>query len=333
MPLKSRAFRRAKDPERPQEYEDAYAVDPVRGIAVVADGVSSAIFSARWARILAEATVADPPDPDAQEAFALWLAQRRRSWSAEIDTRGLAWFQRAKLPLGAFSTLLWVRVTAIDDPPPGQFGAHRLQSRAIGDSCLFHVRNGELVRLFPIGRACEFEVDPLVLGSVDLRRDELMQFGKLDEVCYPDDLLVLCTDAVAEWALRQIEAGRSPAWEDYWSCSATEWHEEIDSLRRQRHMRYDDATLVLLRVVEHESQAEHWDCTSLAPQAAGGGKPASKEPAAATQEQPQAEKAHAAGSPSAGATNAASGGIRKGWREWSKKALEKYHQTFRRGRS
>jgi hypothetical protein len=64
------------------------------------------------------------------------------------------------------------------------------------------------------------------------------------------DLLVLATDALAAWAMRQAEAGHPPAWEDYWDTPAEAWQEEIVRLRSQEEMRYDDTTLVLLRVTD-----------------------------------------------------------------------------------
>ena len=48
-----------------------------------------------------------------------------------------------------------------------------------------------------------------MLGSVDLKRDHLLEFAILDEMCYPGDELILCTDAVAEWAVRCYEQRRA----------------------------------------------------------------------------------------------------------------------------
>jgi hypothetical protein len=249
MRFEAQTFKLAKDPEHPGEYQDASRADGQRGIAVIADGVSSAIFSAQWAGVLVDAVMAGVPDPNFTEPFAAWLKQQRGAWTAQIDTSALAWFQRAKLPMGAFSTLLWIHVVETDQDQPGAFGAYRLLGFAIGDSCLFHVRRGELVRSFPLKTAAEFQVDPLVLGSVDLKRDHLMQFMALDELCYPDDLLVLCTDALAEWALRSQEAGAPVDWDRYRTMSEADWQAQIAELRHTRQMRYDDTTLVLLRVL------------------------------------------------------------------------------------
>ncbi len=250
MQFAARAFQLAKDPQHPGQNEDAWMADPEGGVAVVADGVASAIFSGRWAALLSEAVVADPPDPADPSAFADWLKARRAAWANSIDTGGLAWFQKAKLPLGAFSTLLWVQVAPLpeDEQVPGRFGARRLTGFAVGDSCLFHVRHGEVLRCFPVQSLDQFEVDPIVLGSVDLKRDQLVSFGRLEEDCYADDLLVLCTDAVAEWALRRQQKGAAPDWMRYWHMTHEQWQAEFDELRAAGKMRYDDATLVLLHI-------------------------------------------------------------------------------------
>jgi serine/threonine protein phosphatase PrpC len=254
MHFAARVFQLAKDPEHPSENQDAWGIDPERGVAVVADGVSSAIFSGPWASILAEAVLAEAPDVDDAERFAAWLRARRDAWSERIDVTGLAWFQKAKLPLGAFSTLLWVELRPCDAEEAGAFGARKLVVRSIGDSCFFHVRHGELLRVFPVEKAAQLEADPLVLGSVDLKRDGLLRFDRIEALCADDDLLVLCTDAVAEWALREMEAGRAVDWRRFWDYDHPAWTGEVSRLRQSGQMRYDDATLVLLWVGLEEAE-------------------------------------------------------------------------------
>ena len=55
MFFEHKAFWLPKDIEHPDEYQDAFAVDEVRGIAAIADGVSSSLFAASWARLLVNA--------------------------------------------------------------------------------------------------------------------------------------------------------------------------------------------------------------------------------------------------------------------------------------
>lgn len=254
MPFESRVFTLAKDAEHPGENQDACRVDGAAGIAVIADGVATGIFSRRWAEILVEAVVAGPPDPFDAPAMAAWLDQRRRLWSSEIDVANLAWFQKPKMRHGAFSTLLWVRLDRAEQDVDEGGTAFVLHARAIGDSCLMHVRDGQILDSFPIRRSDQLEADPLVVGSLDLGRDHLARFEPMETVCQTGDLVVLATDAIVHWALRLKEQGNPPRWDDYWDMSESDWQDEIGRLRADRQMRYDDATLALLRVVEEVAE-------------------------------------------------------------------------------
>lgn len=243
MLFASRKFVLAKDPERPEECQDALEIDEARGIAAIADGVSSAIFSGQWARLLCASVVAAPPNPEDAETFWPWLRQLREQWASQIDVSGLAWFQRAKLPMGAFSTLLWVYVSPGDGPD-----TFRVHCRAVGDTCLFHVRGKETLRCFPVQSSAEMDANPVVVGSVDLNRDGAMSFATIDLDCRAGDLLALCTDAVALWAIKNAEAGAAPDWEIFWNMGEDAWREGVQKLRDDAQMRVDDATLALLRL-------------------------------------------------------------------------------------
>jgi len=247
MQFESQVFELAKDVDHPEQNQDAWAFDRKRGVAAIADGVSSSLFARQWSRILTEAAIAESPDPDDKEAFGRWLARCRAAWSGRIDASRLAWFQKAKMREGAFSTLLWL---ALRPKPGAPRGTGRLVGHAVGDSCLFLVREGKTRLSFPIKCASQLEANPMVLGSVDLKRDELVTFARIDEECCVGDLVVLATDAVADWVLRRLEDGGEPNWADYWTMAEDAWQGEVTALREQRQMRYDDATLVLLRVVD-----------------------------------------------------------------------------------
>jgi hypothetical protein len=236
-----RAFTLPKDVEHPDEFQDAWRCDSQRGVAAVADGVSSALFSGPWADVLVEAVVAQPPPLDDAAAMAAWLAVRRQAWQAKIDVTGLAWFQKAKLPAGAFSTLLWVCLE-------GDGAEFSWRGHAVGDSCLFHVREGRLLCVFPIEKAADFAADPVAWGSLDLARDHLVRFASAQGKCQRGDLLLLATDAVAQWLLAQVEAGNPPVWADFLTMTDDEWRGGLERLRAQNLMRYDDATLLLLEV-------------------------------------------------------------------------------------
>ncbi|MGA2254527.1 MAG: protein phosphatase 2C domain-containing protein [Thermoguttaceae bacterium] len=324
MRFDTRLFTLAKDPEHPGAYQDASCVDSEHHVAAIADGVSSSLFSGPWAAILVEAAVTHCPDPSDPEEFGNWLQQQRQRWAASIDTSSLAWFQKAKLPMGAFSTLLFTHVCEVDDAQAGAFGGYRLVAFALGDSCLFQIRSGELVRSFPLETADQFEVDPIVLGSVDLKRDHLLQFAILDEMCYPGDDLILCTDAVAEWAVRCYTSGDPPVWNDFWHMSEDDWRSGVVWLRQERQMRIDDSTLLMLRLVDDRVETQTSDEKSdQQPAEAASGKAAdlgwltsASKDLKSVSEQVAEQADHA------------SEQVLKGLRGLKDRALKKYRETF-----
>ena len=62
--------------------------------------------------------------------------------------------------------------------------------------------------------------------------------------------MILCTDAVAEWAARCYEQGEGPVWSDFWQMSEDDWRSGVVWLRQERQMRIDDATMLMIRVVD-----------------------------------------------------------------------------------
>jgi len=243
MFFQHKAFWLAKDADHPDENQDAYAVDDVRGVAAIADGVSSSLFAGSWARLLADAAVEDPPNIYDEPSFSAWYADARRRWREPIDVDALPWHQRAKFAEGAHSTLLWI---ALD--PPDARGESRLQAFAIGDCCLCHVRGREVIRAFPLENSGKFDTRPATLCSAPAKERKMPEFQTLDDVCRPGDLLVLCTDALAVWSLQQLEAGGSPHWESFWTMPDDAWSAWVLKTRGENKIRYDDTTALLLQM-------------------------------------------------------------------------------------
>lgn len=256
MRFESRIFWLSKDADEAAQYQDAFAIDAETGRAALADGVSSAIFSGPWARLLTLAVVADPPLLTDGEAFQVWLAEKRAAWINNIDTSKLTWYQRPKMADGAMTTLLWLELLPAEMNDEGRAVRYQLQSFAIGDTCLLHVRDGQLLYWFPLESSAEFGLNPAVIASVDRQVDHLLEFKARSCDCLPGDLLVLATDAIALWAIEQHESESEINWSRYWDLSDDEWRSEIFSLRYAKQMRFDDSTLMLLRVIEERPAPE-----------------------------------------------------------------------------
>jgi hypothetical protein len=246
MFFEHRAYWLPKDIQDPNGYEDAFYVDADQGKAAICDGVASSLFSGRWAGIMARAAVDDTPDVKDPQAMETWLKKYRDTWSASIDDNSLAWHQKPKLLDGGATTLLWVEVTS-GGANDGIARPYQIRTYSIGDCCLFHIRGGQVLQTFPFQDSSRFEDDPQVIHSV-YKRTEIVAFEAMETQCNPGDLLVLCTDAVAAWTMRQLESGSGVDWDAYWRTSAEDWQRWLIGLREDNQIRYDDSTAVLIRV-------------------------------------------------------------------------------------
>ena len=250
MFFEHRAYWLPKDVQNPNGYEDAFYVDPVRGMAAICDGVASSLFSGRWAGILARAVVEDTPEVNDPQSLEAWLKKYRDAWSASIDANALAWHQKPKLLDGGATTLLWVHVSG-GGVADGVAQPYWMRSYSIGDCCLFHVRAGQVLQTFPAQDSARFEDNPQVIRSV-YKRSEAVHFEAMETQCKPGDLLMLCTDAVASWTMRQLESGGGVDWDAFWRTTPEDWQRWVIGLREANQIRYDDSTAVLLRIGRSE---------------------------------------------------------------------------------
>lgn len=231
------AFWTPKAGSAAEEWEDAYSFDAELGRYAVADGASESSFAAPWARLLAEGFVTRPPDG---EGLREWLRPLQEEWAQGTAERVLPWYAEEKARSGAFSSLLGLEV----EPETG-----RWRALGVGDSCLFAVRDGQLVSAFPLTHASEFHNRPLLLSSVGAANRSVWSVVRQAEGIFrPGDLVLLMTDALAAWFLYEAELRRRP-----WAVlSRLESQEDfgrfVDLARAGRAMRNDDVTLVRIGV-------------------------------------------------------------------------------------
>ena len=254
-----------KDVNSPLDYEDASACSAKAARVVIADGVSTAIFSRTWARLLTRTAVVNPPNVLDSHEFNEWLRPLQQEWRQAINFGTVArdWIRGPKVTsVGAQSTLLIVELQQLASAEDGKDGTceYRLVAHAIGDCCLFVIRGGTKILSFPMTDAAAFAAGPHVLSSIAKDAEYVDKFQHLDERCREGDLLVLCTDAVGLWAMQEYEAGNDVDWMRYWE-NDTAWQADILELRARspkdprNRMRVDDCTLMLLQVTA-ETQAD-----------------------------------------------------------------------------
>jgi hypothetical protein len=166
-----------------------------------------------------------------------------------VAQRRLPWYAEEKARAGAFSALLGLRL--VDDDATSGGGAW--QAIAVGDCCLVQLRGDDIIRGFPIERACEFNNRPILLSSNPDQNDKISDFLRLEEGRWnSDDAFYLMTDALAAWFLGAAEQGERP-WriirDLHTRDQTTGFGELIQHLRARKALRNDDVTLVRIDVL------------------------------------------------------------------------------------
>jgi hypothetical protein len=238
-PLFCQALALPKRGHSAEEYEDAHAADPRRGRFAIADGASESSYSGLWARLLVDGFASAPAA--APELWHEWLPPLQQRWDAEVGSRSLPWFAEIKLQQGAFATFLGVVVDA-----------HRWRAVAVGDSCLFQIRAGRLLHVFPLTSPGEFGTTPWLVGSRDACGTALEERSRRAEGDWQArDRLWLMTDALALWFLEETEQGGKP-WRElenvlHAPAPATAFADWVGKLRDAARLRNDDVTLMLVQ--------------------------------------------------------------------------------------
>jgi hypothetical protein len=126
---------------------------------------------------------------------------------------------------------------------------------AVGDSCLFLVRDGQLHTALPLSDPEAFGNQPLLLGSRAAANAPLREAGAIvtaDGTWQPGDTFLLMSDALAATFLAQSLVARSQergAIEVLeFERTAAGFRRWVRCLRAERLMRNDDVSLVWLAV-------------------------------------------------------------------------------------
>ena len=249
----TQAFHTPKRGNVESEYEDAFLPERVfrRDLSefhcAVADGASESAFSGEWARLLARGYC----------RRGVSLRRLQRCWVRLVTRRKVPWYLEAKIRRGAHAALVGLSIR--DGQTAESFGGS-WEVSAVGDSCFFHVRADELLAVAPISRSDGFNNRPHLI-STDASSCYGLDKSRVTMVSgewRPKDAFYLTTDALAQWALAEHEAGRHP-WPLFRSLSQTtdnglddpefrSFEELVAELRENGGLHNDDTTLLRIEV-------------------------------------------------------------------------------------
>ncbi len=242
-----------KEGNSPEENEDACF--PSRGgdfssrvvRVAVSDGSTEGALSGQWAQLLVRTFCklktlrAKSVVEAAQREWALFIAEYSRD---RAEHRPLQWYEEPLLDQGAFASLLGLQIVTSERRPDGRLW----RAMAAGDSCLFQVREEDLVATFPMRHSSDFTSRPLLLPSNPTFLETALRGVRLESgYWHAGDSFYLTTDALAVWFLSQVESGKMP-WRVLRDLDTADeikpFHQWVSDLKRCRQVKNDDMTLL-----------------------------------------------------------------------------------------
>ena len=190
MSVRVSAFRLSREGEGRECCADAVSVRASARRFAIADGATEAYDSGRWAALLTRAWTRTPvtPGEDVADALARIGEALHRSWLR----RPLPWYADEKARKGSFATLLGFQLC-------GWSGWYAV---AVGDSCLFQERAGELRTAFPLSDPEDFGHRPPLIPSLPgSHRGWPRGIRVTTGSAAPGDVFWLMSDAIACWYL------------------------------------------------------------------------------------------------------------------------------------
>lgn len=255
MSISMQAFYLPKAGNSAEEYEDAFWPQESgdrrftqRFRCAVADGATETSFSGLWANQLAQAYCRQPTI----RKFVEGLPLLQQEWRERVNSKPLPWYAEEKVRSGAFAALLGLTLRRA---PEGRKYPILWDALAIGDCCLFQIRQGSLLQAFPLEQADEFNNRPFLLGTRPFPKEQMDDHvALLGGGAENDDRFYLMSDALACWFLRLLEAGEdgvarieSVATQSDFEALARETRPLRDRDNRP-FLRNDDMTLLRLAV-------------------------------------------------------------------------------------
>jgi hypothetical protein len=203
----------------------------------LSDGATESSFAREWAKELVTSFVQrDASSRQNSCEKQTWLSPLQFYWHQWLANQNLSWFAKRKAEQGAFATFLSLEI----------FPQARWKSLAVGDSCLFVLRDRQLYKSFPLQSSQEFNNRPRLIGThVAASNINILQTQGDFQV---GDLFYMTTDAIACWIFKQIEANQDP-WVKLEHIKSQEAFAELVGELRDRHeIANDDTTLLCIEI-------------------------------------------------------------------------------------
>lgn len=228
---------------QPDECQDAIAVSRGRRRFAVADGMTDSAMSGEWAQLLVRQFVESTRWD--RHSLRQLSSEVRITWNDLVPPlEELPWWQATKLAeRGAHATL-----AGLDLQPEvrGSRGkAYRMV--AVGDSCIFHLRQDRLISSHPYSHPDQFSHRPLGLGTVT--GDDNARGAAGAKICVAGwrrkDRFLMMSDALALYFLRAMRSDVTCAREALpFARTQQSFEAWVTDARARKILKDDDTTLL-----------------------------------------------------------------------------------------
>lgn len=243
--------------------QDAYEINDEFFRYAVADGATREYFSAKLAQELVNRFCFDGDEVNKDifknEKYEAWLNPIQKKWLAYVEdiveNKKVNFVVKNRFNKQHSGASTFVGL---------ELDRERLMFKAmiIGDSCLFHIRDKEIVECYLIDDYQEFDNSPDFFFSRDaILNDEnsieKREFTKPNIVAKNfenGDYFLLATDAISKWLLTQKHKGK---WKEIWKGLLQEdkdWYDKlIENYREDKDNKLDDDDVTILILSTNDS--------------------------------------------------------------------------------
>jgi len=253
--IRSVQFRTQKKDESISDCQDACCA--LGSCFAVADGASQSLYPNIWADGLVKHFCKNPGI--SQENWQDWLFPIQEEWLLNVSER----IANARKSNKASWITSQNRFNSFEPATSTFIGLKFIEEEnqvdvcIVGDSCLFLLEDGQLVKTFPLNKSSDFGDRPAYFASRVQNNEFIPDFltfkTDANDTTEHRNHFILATDALAEFIFRKIEYGEDlQFFLDLLKISSPEDFERFVAMSRQTgpiKMKNDDVTLTVIEVL------------------------------------------------------------------------------------
>ena len=225
-----------KELEYPDNNEDAYVLE--KNVVAISDGASESFDAKGWSQILVRTYI------NRARFKESWLDEAIEEYSTVHDREALSWSKQASFDRGSFATLLGIEFHE---------ESNSVNVLAIGDSLAVLITDGRVATSYPYTSFEDFNQNPALLSTNHFHNDFIKHpdFFSTHTVTWnlqslKKPLLLCMTDALGKWFLRTYKSDPAVLESLLSFRKESEMQEFITALRKDKAIRTDDTTLVVI---------------------------------------------------------------------------------------